>query len=212
MLVRLVGWVTDGDHAEDERNSEERVQRAVEHVPEGEVEAADLPELVDLVADEAQREDIQQTLDDIQIGVCVNSINCACVQPQEDEREDDLHPILVSWNAHAVWVKMCPEVGVGLVLKLHEAGWVLVVLHDPAAPEVGDALLIARRADNGHSVQIDGLLDGVGGLSGLAVDQDRVPLEQHLLEEIIHVLLSFDNTLSHHLASDSAHVVHVGVP
>ena len=107
---------------------------------------------------------------------------------------------------------MCPEVGVGLVLKLHEAGWVLVVLHNPSAPKVGDALLVARRADNGHSVQIDGLLDGVGGLSGLAVNQNRVALEQHLFEEVVHVFLGFDNALGHHLACNSAHVVHVGVP
>jgi hypothetical protein len=107
---------------------------------------------------------------------------------------------------------MGPEVGVGLVLKLHEAGWVLVVLHNPAAPEVGDALLVARGADDGHSVQIDGFLDGVGGLSGLAVNQNGVTLEQHLFEEVVHIFLGFDNALGHHLASNSAHVVHVGVP
>ena len=95
MLIRLVGWVTNSDYAEDERNSKERIQRAVKHVLEGEVEAANLPELVNLVVDKAQREDIQQTLDDIQISVCINSINCACVQSQEDKQEDNLHLILV---------------------------------------------------------------------------------------------------------------------
>lgn len=202
----------DGDHAEDKGDGEQGVQGAVEHVPEGQVEAADLVELVDLVADEAQGENVQQALDNIQVGVGVDGVDGARVQAQVDEREDDLHPVLVPGHAHAVRVEVGPEVGVGLVLELDEARGVLVVLDDPAAPEVRDALLVAGRADDGDGVQVDGLFDGVGGLGGLAVDEDRVALEQDLFEEVVHVLLCFDDALGHHLGGDGADIVQVGVP
>lgn len=47
---------------------------------------------------------------------------------------------------------MRPKVCVGLVIVVDEAAWVLVVLHQPAAPEVRNALLVARRANDGQRV------------------------------------------------------------
>ena len=50
----LVTWfMADRDHAEYKGYCQESVEGAVEHVPEGYVEATDLPELVDFVADKA---------------------------------------------------------------------------------------------------------------------------------------------------------------
>jgi hypothetical protein len=48
----IVLFVANRNYAEYERHRKKCVQGAVEHVPEGDVETADLPELVDLVANE----------------------------------------------------------------------------------------------------------------------------------------------------------------
>lgn len=212
LLVVLVCRVRDGDHAEDKGQGEQGVEGAIEHVPEGEIVAADLVELVYLVADEAQGEDVEQAFDDVEISVGVDGVDSTGVQAEVDQREDDLHPVLISRNTHAVRVEVRPEVGVRLVLVLHEPRRVLVVLHNPAAPEVVDGFLVARGANDGHSVEVDGLLDSVGGLGGLAIDEDRVPLKQDLFEEVVHILLGFDDALGHHFGGDGADIVEVGVP
>jgi len=204
--------VSEGNHAQHERDSEKGIEGAVEHVPEGDVEAADLPELVGFVAYEANGEDVQQALDNIKITCRVDGVDGARVESEVNKGEGNLHPVLVAWDAHTVWVQMRPVACVGLVLEVDEAAGVFVVLHDPTAPEVVDALLVSRRADDGNGMKVDCLLDSVRRRCGLAVDEGRVPLEQHLFEEVVHVFLGFDEALRHHLSGNSAHIVQVGIP
>ena len=71
---------------------------------------------------------------------------------------------------------MAPVIDVRLVLERDEVQRVLVVLYEPAAPEVRDAFLVARGADHAQGVQVDGALDGVGGLGDVVVDEDGVAL------------------------------------
>ena len=55
-----------------------------------------------------------------------------------------------------------------------EVGGVGVVLDEPAAPEVGDAFLVAGGTDDAEGVEVDGAFDGVGGFGGGGGDEDGV--------------------------------------
>ena len=56
---------------------------------------AGLPDLGQLVADEADGEDVEQALDEIEISVGVDGVDGARVQGQVDERDEELGGILV---------------------------------------------------------------------------------------------------------------------
>ena len=51
----------------------------------------------------------------------------------------------------------------GAVAPGHEVGGVGVVLDEPAAPEVGDAALVAGGGDDAEGVLVHGRFDDVGG-------------------------------------------------
>ena len=208
----FVAAVAHGDHAQHKRYSEEGVEGAVEHVPERKIVAADFPELVDLVAHKAQSEDVEQTLDNVEIAVGIDGVDSTSVQAQKDERQGNLHPVLVTRHTHAVWVEMGPVAGVCLFVEGNKPRRVLVILHNPAAPQVRDALLVARGPDDGDGVYVDGLFDGIGRRRGFAVNEDRVALEQDLFKQVVEVLLGFDEVLGHHLGGRGAHIVQVGIP
>ena len=107
---------------------------------------------------------------------------------------------------------MVPVVGVGFLGPGNEVGRVLVILHEPAAPEVGDAFLIARAANDAQGVQVNRTLDGIGSLRGLAFDEDRVPLQQQVLQQIILILFQLNEMLCQHLTRRGAHIVQVRIP
>lgn len=82
--------------------------------------------------------------------------------------------VLVKGGTHPVGVEMVPEVGVGFAGPGDEVRRGGVVLDEPAAPEVGDAFLVSRGADDAEGVEVDGAFDGVGGFGGFGGDEDGV--------------------------------------
>lgn len=73
---------------------------------------------------------------------------------------------------------MLPIIGAGFVFPWHEDGWVLVILHQPPAPEIGDASLVARRADDAQCMQVYGPLNDIRRYGGVIANEDRVALQQ----------------------------------
>lgn len=161
-------------HPRDERDGEERVQRAIEHIPKADIIPSHLPELGALVRHEPQGHEIQHPLHDIQITVSVDRVDRCGVEDQVEQRKEYLHGVLVDRGAHPVGVEMRPVVRVGFAGPGDEVGRGGVVLDQPAAPEVGDAFLVAGRADDGEGVEVDGAFDCVGGFGRFLVDQDGV--------------------------------------
>lgn len=170
----VIDRVAEGDHARDEGDAEQRVQGAVEDVPEADVVAADLPELGALVGDEAEGHEVEDALDDVEVAARVDGVDGGGVEDEVEEREEDLDGVLVQGRAHPVRVEVRPEIGVGFAVPGDEVGRVRIVLDEPAAPEVGDAFLVARGADDTQGVEVDGALDGVGGFGGRGGDEDGV--------------------------------------
>lgn len=87
---------------------------------------------------------------------------------------------------------MVPEVGVGFAVPGDEVGRVVVVLDEPAAPEVGDAFLVAGGADDAQGVQVDRAFDGVGGFGGGGGYEDGVAFQEEGLQEVGFVFFGFD--------------------
>ena len=107
---------------------------------------------------------------------------------------------------------MDEEVGVALVLVVDEDGRVVLVLDEPASPEVADALLVAGRANDANLVEVDSLLDDIGGGCLLAVGEYGVSAEQDGVEEVVVVFLALDQGLGDDTTGDGAEGVEVGVP
>lgn len=166
--------MAEGDHPRYEGDAQEGVQGAVEDVPEPDIIPPHLPELDCLVRDEAKRHHIQHPLHHIQIPRRIDRVDRRRIQHQIQEREEYLHGVLVHGRAHPVGVEVLPEPRVGFSGPGDEVGGVGVVLDEPAAPEVGDAFLVARGADDAEGVQVDGAFDGVGGFGGVGGDEDGV--------------------------------------
>lgn len=163
LAVRVIERFPERDHPRHERYRQQGVQRAVEHVPKAQVMPSYLPQLVGLVADEAERHDIQYALHHIQVARGVDRIDCARVQCQKEHREEDLHGVLVAGGAHAVRVQVGPVVRRGFGLVLGEGGGIRFRLDEPATPEVGDAALVAGGPEDEEGVLVDGALDDIGG-------------------------------------------------
>ena len=81
---------------------------------------------------------------------------------------------MVEGSAHPVGIEVGPEVCVGFSVPGDEVGGKVVVLDQPAAPEVGDAFLVAGGADDTEGVEIDSSFDSVGGFGGLARNENGV--------------------------------------
>ena len=144
----LARVVAEGDHAGDEGGAEQGVEGQVEDVPETDVVAADLVELGDFVEEEAGRHEVEDAFDDVEVARVVDRVDGDRVQDEVEHREEDLHGVLVERGAHPVRVQVGRELRVGFVLVGYEAAWILVVLHQPSAPEVRDAFLVPRTTDH----------------------------------------------------------------
>lgn len=166
--------VAQGDHPRDEGDAQEGIQGAVKHIPETNVIPSHLPEFGALVRDETKGHEIQYPLHYIQIPRRIDRINRRREQHQIQKREEDLDGVLVKGRTHPIRVEMVPEIRVGFSRPGDEVGGGGVVLDEPAAPEVGDAFLVARGADDAEGVEVDGAFDCVGRFGGFGGDEDGV--------------------------------------
>ena len=169
--------VRQGDEPEDERGGDQTVEYAVESGPEIDDGKPGFPDLGDLVKHVPQCKGVEETLDNVELPAGVDAVHRQRVQHQVGEADQHLRPVLVHGGAHAVRVEMGPEARVVLVVVLDECRRVVLVLHQPAAPQVVDAFLVARAADDPKRVQVDCLFDHVGGLGRFVVDDDRVAFQ-----------------------------------
>ena len=204
--------VAEGDHAGDEGGAEQGVKGRVEDVPETDVVPTDLVELGEFVEEESGCHEVEDAFDDVEVARVVDGVDGDGVQDEVEYRKEDLHGVLVERCAHPVWVQMGRVNCVGFVLVGHEAAWVLIVLYQPSAPEIGDAFLVPGATDHTQAVQVHGALDHVGRLGLLPIDQDAIPLQQKLFEQVRLVVLHLDDLLRQYLACRRARVVHVSVP
>lgn len=195
-VVEVNFWVVlslgDGHEPEDKACHDERIQCVVERIPKAEDVVTGLPELGELVQDEAKGEDVQDDFDGIEAAVRVEGREHNRVQGEVDDGDEHLGSVLVHGGAHAVRFEVSEQAGVRLVLVVDKGGRVVLVLHQPAAPEIVDALLIARAADDAQRMQVDGLLHHIGGRRRRAVHQDAVPLQQNSMEQEVGILLFLD--------------------
>lgn len=168
------------NHTENERGGEERIECAVEDIPETNVIAPDLPELGKLVADKAEREEVEDNFHDIKVTRGVDGVNSTGVQSEVNDRYSNLHRVLVHRYSHTVGVQMCPVVSVGLLLVVDEAGGILVILDKPSPPKVRDALLVTGRPNYGNGMEIYGAFYRVGGDCRFIVNEKGVSREEHL--------------------------------
>ena len=205
--IGCVDGVAEGDHAGDEGDGEEDVEGAVEDVPEAEIVPAHFIELADLVAGEAEGEDVEEPFDDVQVAGRVDGVDGASVEAEKDDTNDDLDDVLVHGHAHAIWVEVRPVVRVRFAFVLYEAAAVVGVLHQPSTPQVGNALLVAGASDEAHGMKVDCPFYGIRRLSVHAVYNDAVALEQDRLHEVRHVLFILNYVLSNDLAGARAQFV-----
>lgn len=162
------------DQAHDKTRRQQRIQRRIEDVPKPQIPPPDLPHLARLVADEPGRHEIQHALHHVQIPAAVDGVDGGGVEAQKQQTEEDLHGVLVHGRAHAVRVQVRPVGRRGARGPGDEVGGVRVVLDEPAAPEVGDAALVARGADDAEGVLVHGCFDHVGGGGGDGGEEGRV--------------------------------------
>lgn len=71
-----------------------------------------------------------------------------------------------------------------------------IILDQPAAPEVVDAFLVARRANDTERMEVNGTLDDIGGFCGLIGDNEGIAFEEDVLEEVRLVFFELDATMS----------------
>jgi hypothetical protein len=109
---------------------------------------AGLPILGQLLANEAEREDVEQNLGEVEASIFVLRIDGDGVEDGEDNRDDKLGGILEHGHTDAVGVQMHPVVRVVAVLVVDKGRGVVLVLNEPTPPQVHDALLVARRGDD----------------------------------------------------------------
>ena len=192
-LVRAaVARSRQGQNAEDEGRRQEGVEGQVEDVPEGDVVAADLPQLDELVQDEAQGEDVEDALDDVNVAGLVDRVDDLRVEDQEQDREEGLDGILILRHPHAIGVEVIPVVRARALVVVNEAGRIEVVLDEPAAPEVDDALLVSRRADDAERMGVHGTFDDVGTRRLVSVSHVRKASKQDLALEVVLVFFRLD--------------------
>ena len=113
---------------------------------------------------------------------------------------------------HAIRVEMVPVGGIRLVRPRYEIARILIILDQPAPPQVLRTFLIPRAPNHAESMQIDRLFDRVGGFGGFTVDQNAEALEQEVLQQPGLILLGLDDLFGKDLARDRAHIVQICIP
>lgn len=189
---RGVRRVSEARHAQGKGDGYHGVEGAVEGAPEGEDVVAGLPELEDLIADEGEREEVEEHLCAVESAARVHRVDGEGVQAQVHDGQEEARHVLVDGSAHAVRVHVHDEAAVIAALVVDEDVGVVLVLAEPALPEVLEALLVTRRADYAQSVEVDGLFDGVGGVCRGAVDDHREAVEEHAVEKVRDVVFILD--------------------
>lgn len=61
-------------------------------------------------------------------------------------------------------------------------------------------------------MQVNSTLNGIRRRSLLAIDDNAVSFQQHILQEVGHIFLFFDNAFSDYLTSHGSNIVHIGIP
>lgn len=136
--------MTKSNNSRDQARSEERVEQEVKHIPEANVKPPYFPELTGFIAKKAKGENIKHDLNDIQISSWIDSINGSGIQPQIDERKDDLRGILVNRRSHPIRINMCPVTRIIFFLIVDEVARVVFILYQPSPPKIINAFLISR--------------------------------------------------------------------
>ncbi len=81
--VRVVGWrLAKGNEAQSQADHQQRVEHRVEGIPEAQDVVAGLPELGQLVEEEAEGECVQQAFDEIEVAVPVDGVDGARIQAE----------------------------------------------------------------------------------------------------------------------------------
>jgi hypothetical protein len=184
--------VGEANEAQDKRGREKRVQESIKGTPESQNLVSGLVDLDHLVADKSNGEQIEQNLGRVEIARWVDRVDGHGVEGEVHDGEKHLRSILIHGGTHAIRVKVHEKAGVGLVLVIDKDGRIVFVLNKPASPEVANALLVARGANDPDVVKVDRLFNHIGRRGWRAVGEDRVSPEQHSMEQVIRVLLRLD--------------------
>lgn len=193
ILVAVVRRMGQAHHAQDKRDGDEGVQDAIEGGPEAQDVVAGLVELSKLVADETDGEDVEQHLGHVETAGRVGGVDGDGVEDEEADGDQELGGVLVAGHADAVGIEVGEEADLVPVGVVDKGGGIVLVLDQPAAPEVVDAFLVTRGGDDVDGVEVNGPFDDVGGIRGLAVDKDGVAPKQNVVEEERGVVLGLDS-------------------
>lgn len=88
-----------------------------------------------------------------------------------------------------------PVVGVGTAHVLDEAGRISFLLAVPPSPEIIDAFLIARRANDSERVEVDCSFDHIRWRGFLAIQENRESPQQCFFHEKVFILLGLNSTV-----------------
>ena len=122
--------------------SEKRIEQHVENVPKSYIILPYLPQLRNLIAQKSKSKYIQHNLNEIQISGGIDRVDGGGVEAKVDKGEDDLGGILVDGCAHSIGIDVSPVGGVVLFLVVYEFARVILILDEPASPEIVDAFLV----------------------------------------------------------------------
>ncbi|TLS26982.1 hypothetical protein PpBr36_04011 [Pyricularia pennisetigena] len=176
LAIFVLGWpvygLAKGEETNAQADHQQPIENAIQSIPEPQDAIARLPDLGDLVANETERKEVHETLDDIKFAGAVDRADGARVQAQIDEGNHKLGCVLVDRGAHAIGVHVDEEAGVSLVMVVNKVGGIILILNQPTAPQVTDAFLIARGADDAQGMQVDGAFNDVGRGHILSIDGD----------------------------------------
>lgn len=89
---------------------------------------------------------------------------------------------------------MNQEIRIVLVIIVDKERWVVLILHEPAAPEIADAFLVSRRANDSNCMQIDSFFDDIDRRRRDAVCNIRVSTQEHRVQKIRRVFLFLDTS------------------
>lgn len=91
-------------------------------------------------------------------------------------------------------MEMNPVISARFVLVFHKISRIPLFLTNPAAPEILNAFLVPSGADDSQGMEINGALDDIGGGSLLSLGEDRVALQQDILEQEVLIRFTLDAT------------------